>query len=356
MRQNALIALAAATLVAVIGAGYAVHQRASQLAGTIRAELLLPGLADRLGQVEQVELAQGKTVIRLARKGEQWVAPDKADYPVKFETVRRNLVALSDLKTLEAKTTKSDLHGRLQLDDPKGEGTKAIGFTLKDAKGAVVADMVVGKRRANLAGGTDRSYVRKTADSQAWLVEGALDLRMDAAEWLERELVNLPAQRFHEASTVQPDGKRLTVRRAKPEDTDYAIVGLPANAKIKSQFTVNAVAGALDGLTLDDVRAASELEFKPASGWAEFKSPDGLVIKVEIAIQAEKSWVRLSAAYQAPPVGTASAGEAKTPEQVQDEAKAINTRLGAWAFQLNSYKLEKFQTKLAELLEDPKAS
>jgi hypothetical protein len=265
-------------------------------------------------------------------------------------------VALSDLKTLEAKTTKPDLHGRLQLDDPKGEGTKAIGFTLKDAKGTVVADMVVGKRRANLAGGTDRSYVRKTADNQAWLVEGSLDLRMDAAEWLEREIVNLPAQRFHEASTIQPDGKRLTVRRAKPEDADYTVVGLPANAKIKSQFTVNGIAGALDGLTLDDVRAVSDLEFKPANGWAEFKSPDGLVIKVEIASRDEKSWVRLSAAYQAPPAGTASTGEAKTPEQVQDEAKAINARLGTWAFQLNSYKLEKFQTKLADLLEDAKAS
>lgn len=356
MRQNAIAALAVATLIAVVGAGYAVHQRAGQLASNTRAELLLPGLADRLGQAEQVELTQGKTVIRLARKGEQWVAPDKADYPAKFEVVRRNLVALSDLKTLEAKTTKSDLHGRLQLDDPKGESTKAVGFTLKDAKGAVIADMVVGKRRTNLAGGADRSYVRKADDSQAWLVEGALDLRMDAAEWLEREIVNLPAQRFHEASTIQPDGKRLTVRRAKPDDADYAIVGLPANAKIKSQFTVNGIAGALDGLTLDDVRSVSELEFKPAGGWAEFKSPDGLTIKVEIASWDEKSWVRLSAAYQTPPAGTVSAGEVKTPEQVQDEVKAINARLRAWAFLLNSYKLEKFQTKLAELLEDPKAS
>jgi hypothetical protein len=354
--RKTVVALAIAAAVAVVGAMVSVHQRAQQLAGAEDPVPVLPGLADQLNEIEQVDLTQGKTVIRLARKGEQWVAPDKAGYPAKFEMVRRNLVALADLKTLEAKTTKPDLHGRLQVEEPAGDGAKAIGVALKDSKGTVIAELIVGKRRTNLAGGADRTYVRRPGDNQAWLAEGSLDLRMDAAEWLEREIVNLPAQRFHEATTIQPDGKRLTVRREKPGDTDYKIAGIAADAKIKSQFTVNAVANALDALTLDDVRPAAELEFKPAGGSAELKGPDGLVIKIEIASKDDKAWVRLTAAYQAPPAGTLAAGDVKTPEQVQDEVKAINARIGGWAFQLSQYKIEKFQTKLADLLEDAKAS
>ncbi|MBM3573273.1 MAG: DUF4340 domain-containing protein [Alphaproteobacteria bacterium] len=356
MKKSIIATLGAAAVIAVAGAAWTVHQRAAQLAGTGRVAPLLPGLVDKLGQVEQVELRQDATVIKLARSGDHWVAPDKAGYPAKFETVRKNLVALADLKTLEAKTTKSDLHGRLQVEAPTGAGAKSIGITLKDAKGTVLADLIVGKRRANLSGGADRTYVRKAGDNQAWLAEGSLDLRMDAAEWLERDIVNLPGQRFREAVNVQPDGKRVTVRRDKPEDTDLKIVGIAANAKIKSQYTVNAIAGALESLTLDDVRPARELEFKPSGGWAELKATDGLVVKVEIASKDDKSWIRLVASYQAPAAGAPAAADAKTPEQVQDEVKAINARVGNWAYHVSQYKMEKFQAKLADLLDDQKSS
>ena len=356
MRKSIVVALGVAAAIAVIGAVVTVHQRARLLASNDRVEPVLPGLADKLSQVEQVELKQGKALIRLARQGDHWVAPDKAGYPAKFESIRRNLVALADLKTLEAKTTRAELYSRLQLEEPTGDGAKSVGVALKDAKGGTVAELIVGKRRSNLSGGADRTYVRRAGDNQAWLAEGNLDLRVDAAEWLERDIVNVAGQRIREAVNVLPDGKRLTVRRDKPEDSDVKIVGVAADAKIKSQYSVNAVAGALESLTLDDVRPASELEFMPAGGWAEFKSADGLVVKVEIANKDDKAWLRFTASYQSPPANATPAPDAKSPEQVQDEVTAINARVGGWAYQVGQYKLEKFQTKLSDLLEDAKSS
>jgi len=355
MKKSIVIALGAAAAIAVVGAAVTVHQRAQLLAGSSRVEPVLPGLGDRLSQVEQVEINQGKTTIRVARMGDHWVAPDKAGYPAKFETIRKNLVALADLKTLEAKTTRAELFSRLQLEDPAGDGAKSVGVALKHAKGAALAELIIGKRRPNLSGGPDRIYVRRAGQNQAWLAEGNLDFRVDAAEWLERDIINIAGQRVREAVNVLPDGKRLTVRRDKPEDSDLKIVGVAADAKIKSQYSVNAVAGALETLTLDDVRPASELEFMPAGGWAELKTVDGLVVKVEIANKDDKGWLRLTASYQAPAAGAAPA-DGKTPEQVQDEVKAINARVGGWAYHVSQYKLEKFQTKLSELLEEAKSS
>ena len=226
------------------------------------------------------------------------------------------------------------------VEDP-GSGKSTL-VTLKDKSGATLAELIIGKRRFDRLGtGTDGVYVRKPGDTQAWLARGSLEFSDQLSSWLYRRILVISQKRIAKASLTQPDGTKLVITRAKPEDK-FAVEDAPADAKFKSETTTGEPALALDSLDLDDVKPLGDMPVPDKDVvTASFTTFDGLTVDVRMLDKDDAHWFVLSA------TGSGAA---------EAEAKAINDKGSRWAYAVPSYKAAQLKMKLADLLEPAKGS
>ncbi|HEY3909769.1 MAG TPA: DUF4340 domain-containing protein [Stellaceae bacterium] len=340
MQRRSLIPLAAATvvLVALAGAALATGGHAVSRAGADQPAL--PGLANKLGEVASVAVRRSGLDLTFVRDGNNWLVAQKGDYPAASAKIRRIVLALADVTLVEPKTREPALYPRLQVEDP-GKGKSTL-VTLRDKSAAVLARLIVGKQSYDRLGeGNNGVYVRRPGDPQSWLARGSLDFSDEMANWLDRQIVDIPDKRVAKVSLTQPDGSTLILARAAP-DAKFAVVGAPANAKYKDDTALGEPAMALETLDLDDVAPATKLPVPNKSATvASFTCFDGLTVKVDLFQHDNKNWVALKAGGS----GKAAA-----------EAKKIDGRVSRWVYAIPSYKAKMMQTRLADLLAAPKGS
>jgi len=252
------------------------------------------------------------------------------------------MLGLAELTLVEPKTAKPDSYPRLEVEDQGKEGAKSSLVTLKDGAGGKLGELIVGKRRVDRLGtGIDGVYLRRAGVAQSWLAKGTVELQPEAKDWLDKKVAGIPATRVKSVAITQPDGTKMTLQRDTAEGK-FAAVDPPADAKMKTDYTVSEPAGALDNLELTDVQPESALPF-PAEAvhQAEITTFDGLVVTVRVLEKDGANWIRLAA------TGTGDA---------EKEAKELTEKAAPWVFAVAPYKANPLKTKLADLIEPPKAS
>ena len=218
---------------------------------------------------------------------------ERGNYPVDGNNLRRLLVALDQLKVLEAKTRDPNRFERIDLRDLTNPDARGGQVVVRDSQGAVVFDAIIGKRRANLAGGPARVYVRKTGAQQTWLAEGDLDLRAGPVDWLDREITNIPADDTARARLTAPDGAVLDIVRDDKLTTKFRFTNIPDTVTLVSEYAAKNIAAVLEFNTFKDVRAAADLAFDD-KGQAEFWIKDGLYARADFARDGDKIWTRFT--------------------------------------------------------------
>ncbi len=314
-------------------------------------EVLLPELAAHLNEVTELSITTGDGRVTVQKGENGWSVAEKAGYPAKFETVKKTLMALAGLKTLEPKTANPDYYAKLEVEDAESAEAKSRRVTVTGPSVVgVAADLIVGKRRSGSSGGLEMVYVRKAGDAQAWLAEGILSIEGDPLNWLRREIVSIDRDRVAEVRLTRPTGEVLVIAKAAPEDKDYMVEDLPVGAELKSTADVGYIASALYGLQLDDVRTSADLMADlagaQAAGSASYRTFDGLVLDINLWRDGEETWTQYAAS-----ITGADAGE-----DVAAQVLALNEALGGWAYRVPSYKLTKFESTLAGLLKEEEAA
>jgi hypothetical protein len=351
-----LVALAAVTAVAAIAAGISVYGRApsSLRAQAGGGEAVFAGLAGKADDIAQIVVTRsGGNGFTLAKKGEGWTLADRGDFPVRAEQAKKAAEALADLKLMEPKTARASLLSRLDVDDPAAETSKAVLVTLKNAQGAELGRVILGKPRPDsLENPRSGVYARRPNDARAWLAEGDPKIAPAPADWVDRTVLTFKTEQVRRVATQGADGARLEIARQKQEDKDFKIAGLPADTKIKNQAGVNELANTLDALLLDDVRAAGGVQFPAAADRAEFARFDGLVVRLTLAKVKDDVWVKLAAAAE-PWIKTEDGKSAPVEPgaDAKKEAAELNARLGAFAFKLTESSAKKLTTRLGDLAE-----
>jgi hypothetical protein len=342
MRGVTVAALGVVTAIAVVGATVVVaeYRPATTLA---QGQRLFGGLEDRLAGAQTIEIAKHDGKFVIARRGDGWVVPDKSDYPARADMVRKLLVGLAELETVEAKTRNPELYGRLNLQDPSADGSKAVEITVKDAQNAVLASLLVGKKRtppvgAASSGASDMIYVRKADDAQTWLVQGQLEMHDAVLDWTQRDVVDLAGDKIASVDLQKPDAKPLALFRDKPDDKDLKIRDMPPGKVVKSQWDVNGIADVLASLTFDDVAKDGAFPVGPAKATDRFHTQDGLTVTVTLLPKDGETWAKIEAAGE---------GDAAGP------AKEIGQRTAGWLYKLPDYKRDKLLSKLEDLVQDP---
>ncbi|MBI3514208.1 MAG: DUF4340 domain-containing protein [Proteobacteria bacterium] len=340
MRPITVAVLGVVTVVAV-GATAAVVAERQPATTLAKGQRLFSGLETTLAGAQVIEIAKADAKFTIVRRGDAWVVPDKSDYPARVDMVRKTLVGLAELETVDTKTRNPELYSRLNLQDPSAEGSKAVQITVKDGQDAVLAGLLIGKKRTapvGASGTPDMIYVRKAGDAQTWLAQGQIEVRDSALDWALRDIVDLAGDKVEAVELAQSGAKNFSVFREKTDDKDFKLRDMPANKTVKSQWDVNAIASVLEALTFDDVAKDGSLALGVPKGSDRFRTKDGLTVTVTLLAKDSETWIKVEAAGE----GDAAA-----------QAKEISQRTQGWLYRIPDYKRDKLLAKIDDLLQDP---
>lgn len=403
MNQKGVIVLGVATLTAVVVAALALREDAD--ASTAKEIELFEGLDERVNDVAEIAIAKGGKTLTLRKEAGKWGLADRGNYPAKFDKVKETVVRVAALAVEEKKTARPEYHERLGLANTPAEDSETATVALRDASGAELASVIVGK--TEYRGREQKVYVRKAGEDQVYLCsagEGRLDLDTTPSRWIDSEVLKLENDRVQEVSIVHADGEEVRIGRSPANHTQFRVENLPPGKNERYEGIANPVGQALSSLTLEDVRPASEVDFaaEPVAQ-TRYRCHDGLEILVVTAKADDKTWAKISARYEPPPAPEASAeatpsdpqdadapaeavipdagaasdapeagaddghdhaaedaaadpaAAGKTPEELRKEAEELDARLAPWAFAIQSYKSDYLTRRMKDLLEAPPA-
>ncbi|MDA1090365.1 MAG: DUF4340 domain-containing protein [Proteobacteria bacterium] len=308
-------------------------------AGT--GERVFPKLIDRANDVTTVVIEHAKGRITLVKGEGGWTMKERDGYAARQVRVQRTILGLAQLRLWEPKTRIKKKFAKLELQDLGAEGAQSRKVQLLDAGGAVLADLIVGRRRQSLPGTTTGGvYVRKPDSDQTWLAAGITDITKDRENWLERNIVNIESFRVKNITIRHPDGETVSISKPTPKAKDFNLDDIPPGKKLILQTEPNSVGQALSKFQLDDVRKDQTPFVAAAIVTADFSTFDGLSINTMIAKQDGAYWLKIKA--------SGTAGEATK------KANAITARTKGWAYKISDYAASNLTKRFKDLVEDAK--
>ncbi len=369
MKPKFLAILSLVTVGLVVAALVSQKSREQAHAGVESAGELFPELSAKVNDVTEIAIEKAGQTATLVRAGEQWTCREAGGYRAPFEKVRSTLVALSRMEIVEAMTKDPANHKKLGLDLESGAKV-----TLRDASGAVAAELVVGETKYARNG--QRVYARRASEDQAYLCSGELTLSGDPLTWIEKEILRLDAARPTRIEITHADGETLTVTKAVPSSPNWDVLDVPEGRALKTAAVANPLGTALSYLTFDDVKPAAELPLGTNHvASARFATFDGMRVEVRLAKVEDKSWITLSTSYEEPPkeLGPEAPAEPAEPTaedasgeepatdaevkpaedrsaEVRAEVAKLEQEFAGWAYAIPQYKADLFQRRMADLL------
>lgn len=341
-RGRLLTGLGAAALVALILMAVALSREARLYASGFAAEPVFPHLAMRLADAARVTITSKTGIVEIIRsagdtKEGRWIVPSAHNYPADAAKLQKLFLGVTGLQAIEKKTQRTDWFPALALDDPKSGGSATL-LSISDSKGKPLASLFVGKLRSAKLSGPPTVYVRRADENQVYLAAGELPLQSERKDWLAGTIIDLARERVRRVSVAPLGSLPYALARAKAEEPDFTIEGLPKGKEMISTTAANPTGSAAAELNLDDVRPVGDVDFGKASH-VMFETFDGLKLSMDLTDLEGATWLRLAA-------------EGTTPPTIQ-EAAQIAARTKAWAFAIPGWKASVMQKPFTSLLKSP---
>jgi hypothetical protein len=310
-----LVLVTFASLVLAIGASLS-DRRVNAIAPP---SVFLPDYAAAIDRAARLEITHGlgmsgSRVFSFVRQDGVWRLQQRSNYPAKQELVTETLLALADIKLLEARTGQTTWHRALGLAAPEDFG-KAVRFRVLDEDGAEMASVLLGNEEQSEAEASlqlksigpelRNFYIRREAEDQTWLARGRLPRNPDASAWISMDLPRGPVS---ELDNIQfGKGQRA-----------FKLVQLGAG-EWSRPGGIGWLVGFAD-LQPDNVTVEEAIEFATAEPMVISYS-NGLTLTYENVGAANYIWSRVRA----------SASKKASPE-IQELAEDLQNRYRGWAF------------------------
>lgn len=381
MKKNTLTSLVIVTAIVVIGAGYAVTSRQSAVTRTVVEEAVFPDLLGQINDVAAIEVTGAKQSFSVRHDGGQWVVSALADFPAEFDRVKQALLAVAELKTVEAKTANPERHGVLGLNEPGSEDGAGLKVRVLGAEDTVLAGLLLG----NAGRGTrDLVYVRRDGEDQTWVAQRKPDIGDDPRDWVETMLTKIDIERLRRITLAHADGEQVVIYKEEPGDTEFFLDNIPEEGSLKSPMSLDSIARVISVLRFEEVFAATDIPSDQVPGTVgTFETFDGATITITIYGEDQAIWAKIAATYDADAViapalvpqddmglddlppepqseveGGDPEAEAEAepePEQIDvvAETEALVARTHQWAFKLPDFKVEHLQTRNEKLVSMP---
>lgn len=351
MDKRNIAVLVIITLLVVIIAILVAQRREAATSDDALGALFFRGLEQKLDDVAVVEIVQGKEHVTLQRDGEIWRIKEKGGYAADFDKLKRLVLSIANLLSVEAKTSKADQYDKLGVTDPAAEDATHPGITLKDANGTTLASLVIGDARDSDDGVKKQLYVRRLNDPQAWLVDGNVEVITDAAAWLRKDrIMDVYRSRMKSFSISLPDGAHYVITKGSREEKGFQYSPLPRNATIRSQARLDDMSAALENVVPDDIFSPG-FEF-PATGVGhnEYRTFDGLIVKTALLQKDDKWYVKYDPSFETAVTGQPSNSAVNGDDKVKQEAETLAKNLRGLVFIIPEAKAALMNKKISDVL------
>ncbi len=338
MGPKTIFFLAALTLSAVLAAGIALTLESAGNRDARIGSPVFPDLFDRANDVATLSVASRRGRLTLERGEDGWRLLESDGFKVLTVKARGSVLDLASLRYYEEKTSRPEKYYRLLLRDIAQAGSESKHVTVKDAAGAVLADLIVGLGKNNLPGtDTGGVFIRLPGDKRTWLAQGGLNFGELASGWLDREIFNISGDRIKRVAITRPDGETLVITKQSPMTLVYSLDAMPPGSKVKYDEEPALIASNLERFFIEDARRAGSVSFPPdQTARAEFQAFDGLLAVAEVVAAEGVGWVRFTF------LGTGAA---------LSEARALTAKTKDWVYRIAGFRAERLTKRLADMIE-----
>jgi Domain of unknown function (DUF4340) len=331
MNRQRFIALMAVALLAIAGALFLSTQR--NLPRDAHGLALLPSLASELNTVTSLSVRKGGATptVTVHKQGEQWIVAERADYAADVAKVRKLLLALSDAKIREEKTSNPDSYSIIGVEDPAQPGATGAQIELIAPHGKY--DVIVGKSVG------EGNFVRRATEKTSYIVEPGISFEAEPRYWIDTRLLDIPADKIQSIETKPLTGAAYSVHRVvapapaaaptatAPAANKFTLDGVPSGRQAADQQTLAPSPTVLSTLAADDVAPAGDIDFsKPST--VTVTLADGSVVTITGAVIGDKRWIQVAAPKDA----------------------TLSAKISGRAFEIASYRYDGIFRPLEQLL------
>lgn len=315
----------------------------------------------RANDVAELLFQSASGTVRAARLDGTWCAPDKYNYPLDFDQVRRFLRKLDDMKigqvirVNEAQKKELELIAPENAGDAGGSGTLIL---LNGVDGKALAGALIGRTHMRAANNMtpgpygmpgeypDGRYLG--LDDTVVLVSDAFtDIPARIEDWFDTSLLSIPADQVMELTVSGPgrDSIRLTREKA---GVPAVLAGL-RRKETTDESNANKLLGAIAYLKFSSV-ADPSLDDQ-VMGFVEpveyiAKTADGRTCRLLLGARSEPEGeyhVRVSVTMDPPSAEEGEDVEAGAKDRkLYEDTIALNERLSKWTYLIRGYNAESF--------------
>jgi Domain of unknown function (DUF4340) len=353
MSRQRLLVLMVAALVAIAGALYLSTQR--NLPRDLHGQALLPSLAGELDTVTSLSVRKGSAApVTVQKQGDQWTVAERANYPAEVAKVHKLVLALSEAKIREEKTSDPANYAVIGVEDPSQPNATGaqIELTAKDGKLAVIIGKSAGQG----------SFVRRAGEKVSYSVEPAISVEAEPRYWIDTRLLDIPADKIQSIEFKPAGGPAYAVRRipapaaaapaaaapsgaasaaaapataatsataaaTPPAPPKFALEGTPSGRQAADAQTLTPSPTILSSLAAEDVAAVDGIDFSRPSV-ATIAMSDGGTMTFTGAVVGDKHWIQVAASKDA----------------------ALNAKTSGRAFEIAGYRYDLIFKPLEQLL------
>jgi len=306
MSRRRFIALMVAAVLAISGAMYVSTQR--NLPRDPRGTTFLPFLANELNTVTAVSVRRGAAapMVTVHQQSGHWTVAQRGDYPADVSKIRKLLLALSDAKITEEKTSNPASFPIIGVEDPSSPGASGaeINVTAQDGKHGIIIGKPVG----------EGNFARRVGENTSYIVEPGISFEVEPRYWIDAQLIDIAVGSIQSIEVKPAAGSPYVIHRtaatAKPSAAgsaadNFVIDGVPSGRKAADAALLAPSPTTYSGLRADDVAPASDIDFGKATV-ATVTLSDGNVITMTGAVIGDQHWLQLKSSKD-------PALDAKTP-------------------------------------------
>jgi hypothetical protein len=257
---------------------------------------------------------------------------------------------------LAEKTSKAERYERLGVEQPSADNDAAL-LSLHNNTGTSLASLIIGNNRHSKAAEDKPGlYVRLADAQQALLVEGKLDISVEANDWLQLELFNIDANRVKEIQIVHADGDTLKLKRESGTD-DFSLENLAAGKEMQPAVIISRMGTMLEDVSAENVRKSVD-PYAAQKSTASIQTFNGLIINISSAQVDDNNYSTFNFSVADIPVQVAELESEATVETANEklnpvtEASRLNELMSDWTYIMPDFKYQLFTRKKGSLSKD----
>ena len=297
-----------------------------------KGELVFEDTKKQLNNIKEINIDNGKKKISIFKNQDRnWYMSSKSSYKTKNETVRKNLIQISELRFFEQKTEQESLYSRLDLDYPKNDNGDSKLITILDDDKKKIIEFILGKKKKNGV------YIKKLNERQTWLTSGTLEMSSIEHDWLETKILDINYENVKKV-TINRLNKKESFSLTKDDKNENLLIdNLTKDQLPKSDLIANFLGYFFTNLIFEDVFERKNINDSEVIAKINFQLFNDVNISSTIFKKDKNKWINISI-------------DSQSALKLKENKNIFVENIENWTYTLPSTKYSIADTTLKDLL------